>query len=228
MTAFTGVVALSALVYAILTWRLVSETRRMREAQTEPRVSVRVELHHSGAYGYELIICNEGQGVANNVRFEFEGDPSYFRNSFVLGVWPTVDQLPVIKKGLDFLEPGQIFRFPIGTVSEEEFDRATGAPWTFQVQYENLYGKRKKAAYIVDFSQFRGMVFEPNALKEIEKHLDSIREDLNRLTKGNAKVQVVAQSRKEFLKEREDYRAQSESSTTDSSAPSNKKDSNGS
>ena len=34
MIWFTGVVALSTLVYAILTWRLVTETRRLREALT--------------------------------------------------------------------------------------------------------------------------------------------------------------------------------------------------
>ena len=54
IVAFTGVVALSTVVYAFLTWRLVSETRRMREVQTEPRVSVRVEPDHTGLPGYEL------------------------------------------------------------------------------------------------------------------------------------------------------------------------------
>ena len=35
--AFSAVVAIATIVYAILTWRLVSETRKMRVAQTEPR-----------------------------------------------------------------------------------------------------------------------------------------------------------------------------------------------
>lgn len=35
--AFSAVVAITTVVYAILTWRLVSETRKMRVAQTEPR-----------------------------------------------------------------------------------------------------------------------------------------------------------------------------------------------
>ena len=38
IVAFTFVVAGSTVAYVILTWRLVTETRRMREAQTEPRV----------------------------------------------------------------------------------------------------------------------------------------------------------------------------------------------
>jgi hypothetical protein len=39
---FSGVVAVSTLIYAILTWQLVSETRKTREAQTEPKIEVRI------------------------------------------------------------------------------------------------------------------------------------------------------------------------------------------
>ena len=40
ITIFTGVVAISTVFYAILTCKLVSETKRMRKFQTEPRVVV--------------------------------------------------------------------------------------------------------------------------------------------------------------------------------------------
>lgn len=183
MVMFSGLVAVSTIVYAFLTWKLVSETQRMRKVHTEPRLSIRVELDHTGHRGYELLIGNEGQGVAKNVRFEFKGDSSYFRKSFVFGSLPPVDQLPVVRDGLDFLESGQMLRFPLGTVSPEEYDRAIEAPWTFHVQYENLYGKTGESVYTVDFSQFRGMVFEPNRLKEIAEHLESISKDISKLTK---------------------------------------------
>ena len=76
LLVFSGLVALSTLVYAVLTWRLVTETKRMREVQTEPKVSVRAELSRDvGHGGIELIIRNEGQGPAQNIRFEFEGNP---------------------------------------------------------------------------------------------------------------------------------------------------------
>ena len=193
MAVFSGVVAASTVAYAILTWKLFSETRKMREAQTEPRVSMRLEMDHTGLHGYELVIRNEGEGVARNVRFEFEGDSSYFRESFIRGVLPTVDQLPIITDGLPYLEPGQTFRFSLGTVSEKEFNRAAGDPWIFRVQYENLFGEQRKDTYPLDFSQFRGMFFAPNRLVEISQHLDSIRKDLNRVSEGYAKIQVVIQ-----------------------------------
>ena len=76
---FAGIVAASTLVYAVLTWRLVGETRRMREVQTEPQISVRAELSERGDHGgIDLVIRNEGQGAAYKINFKFEGDPTYF------------------------------------------------------------------------------------------------------------------------------------------------------
>jgi hypothetical protein len=40
---FTAVVTLSTVVYAILTASLVSETRKMREVQTEPKLHITIE-----------------------------------------------------------------------------------------------------------------------------------------------------------------------------------------
>ena len=214
IVVFTAVVAVSTVFYAALTWRLVVETRRMREVQTEPRVSVRVEANRDGNHGYELVIRNEGLGPAKNVHFEFEGDPSYFRSSWMGRSPPTIDQLPVIKDGLDYLEPDQKFIFPLGSTSEEEFSRATQAPWIFNVKYQNLFGKYKLDTYTVDFSQFLGTFFERKLLKEISEHLDSIQKDLHRFTEGYARVQVVTQSRDAFLTAREEHHLSSESEVT--------------
>ena len=120
---FTGVVAVSTAFYAFLPSRLVYETRRMREVQTEPKVSVRTELSHDvGHGGIELVVRNEGQGPAQNVRFEFEGDPYYFNKD------RPFDQLPVIKNGLPYLGPNQSFRFLLGWLFGDAFVRATEAP----------------------------------------------------------------------------------------------------
>ncbi|MDE0141694.1 MAG: hypothetical protein OXI80_13315 [Caldilineaceae bacterium] len=181
---FTGVVAVSTVFYVILTGWLATETWKTRMAYVEPRVSVRVELDSSGHHGYELVIANEGQGVAKNVRFKFEGDPTYFRDSFVTGGPPTVDQLPVIKNGLEFLEKDQNIRIPIGTVSNEEYERAAKSPWTFKVKYENLYGKNRKVTHTVDFSLLRGTFFMPNRLKEIAENLESISKGIGKLKEG--------------------------------------------
>ena len=206
IAVFTGVVALCTAFYCGLTGWLAWETRQMRKVQTEPRVSIRVEADHTGHPGYELVIQNNGQGVARNVRFEFEGDPSYFRDSWVHRSPPEINELPVIRDGLDYMEPNQVYRFPLGSVSPEEYERAVEAPWTFRTQYESLYGKRRTDAHIVDFAQFRGMLFESNYLKQIAEHIKTMRNDLHRLTEGYARVQVVTQTREEVERRREEWR----------------------
>ena len=45
----------------------------------------------------ELVVRNEGQGPAQNIRFGFEGDPTYFVDN---GIGLPIDQVPVIKNGL--------------------------------------------------------------------------------------------------------------------------------
>ena len=204
IVAFTGVVALSTVAYALLTWRLVSETRRMREAQTEPLVSVRLEQDHTGKSGYELVVANEGEGPAKNLRFEFKGDPSYFRNSFLGKAPPSVDQLPLIKNGLDYMGTGEIFRFTLGSVTPEEFRRAAQAPWIFNTIYQNLYGKQKKETYVVDISHFEGGVFDTNWLETISIDLSKMQKDLSRLTKRSALLEIVTQTKDEFENRRED------------------------
>jgi len=195
LIVFSGVVAGATAVYALLTWRLVSETRKLREVQTNPRISIRVETDHTGHPGYELVIENNGHGAAKNVQIEFDEDPSYCRSGWAHGHPPVIDELPIIKNGLDYLEPNQAYRFPLGTVSPDEYERATEAPWTFRTQYESLYGKRRTDTYIVDFSQFRGTFFEPNHLREIADHMSAVRQDFHRLTEGYAKIQTVTQTR---------------------------------
>ena len=151
----------ATLAYMIFTGWLTWETRRMRQAQSEPRVSVQLEPD-SKHRGYDLVIRNEGQGPAKKVRFKFEGDSSYFRNSWVGNAPPPVDELPAIRDGLAYLATGQVLKYPIGVVTKEEFDRACQHPWMVNVQYQTFAGAKRKETYPLDFSQFKGQIFDSN------------------------------------------------------------------
>ncbi len=118
------------------------------------------------------------------MRFAFEGDSSYFRNSWAGPTPPELNELSVIKDGLEYLEPNQVYRFFLGTVSPKEFERAVKAPWRFCTEYENLRGKLRTETYTVDFSQFKGMFFDANPLKDIAGYIQDIQKDLKDLTKG--------------------------------------------
>ena len=197
---FTGFVAASTVAYVVLTWRLVSETRRLREVQTEPRVSVRIELAEGAGHGaMELVVRNEGQGPAQNILFDFEGDPTYFTEN---GLEQPIDQIAVIKHGLPYLGPSQHFGILLGWLFGDAFIRATKQPWIFHIDYENLLGKSQRDTYTLDFSQFNGlMVGGGPPLVKIEKHLEALQRDVHRFTAGTSKLHVLTQTEEEARKE---------------------------
>ena len=131
LLVFSGVVAVSTLIYAYLTWRLVGQTRRMREVQTEPKISVFIELNEHMDSLIDLVIRNDGQGPAYDVQFTFNGDPTYFGDD------RPVDQLPVIRNGLTYLAPNQTFRFVLGGFIGEAFHNAIQKPWSINVVCES-------------------------------------------------------------------------------------------
>jgi hypothetical protein len=75
---FAGVVAISTIIYALLTWKLVNETSKLREFQTEPRISLSVELDQNTVTLMDLTIENIGHGPAYTIAFEIFPDFKYF------------------------------------------------------------------------------------------------------------------------------------------------------
>ena len=220
ITIFTGVVATSAGAYAYLTWRLVSETQRMRRAQTEPIVSVDVELNQDAGHGrMELVIQNVGQGPAKDINIEFEGDPTYFSDT------RPIDRLPIIKNGLPYLNQNQSFRILLGWLIGESFTRAIEEPWTFHVQYKDIVGDSKpRKTFVVDFSLFDNLQAGPAPLVKIEKHLEAVQKDVHHLTTGLKKLNVITQTKQEYLEDLKSRRSQREGSAGSEITPRTKEE----
>lgn len=69
---FSCVVAISAGIYAWLTWSLVSETKKMRKVQTEPEVCAYLQIKPGWGRSLQLVIHNIGLGTAFNVKYEIK------------------------------------------------------------------------------------------------------------------------------------------------------------
>jgi len=200
LLVFSGLVALSTVVYAALTWKLVAETRKMREAQTEPKVSVFVELNDQLFAGVDLVIRNVGQGPAYNIHFAFQGDPAAFADDRPL------DQLPLIKNGLSYLAPNQTFRFMLGVLVGQQFERAMRSPWRFDVTYSGEAGRSRRDSYTVDFSQFAQLrVGGRSPLHKIERHLEVLQRDVHHLATGSSKLRVITQTEQVARRELEEF-----------------------
>ena len=206
---FTGVVALSTVVYAFLTWKLVSETQKLRRAQTEPSLSVFVELNEQTGNGQmDLVIQNEGPGPAEDILIGFKGDPTYFDDE------RPIDQLPAIKNGLRYLGSHQRFRIILGWLFGEDYERAIREPWAFDLKYKNSVGDSFSESFVVDFSQFAGLILTGSSpLVKIEKHLDTLQRDVHHAMTGFNHLHVITQTRDEYLERREEQRRERRSNS---------------
>lgn len=183
---FSFVVAISTVVYAILTWQLVSETRRMRQAQQEPKVSVTIQPREDLLNFVDLIVENIGVGAAYNVNFQVDSD---FEYGFTQG---RLSDIGFIKKGINYFAPQQKIKLVIANMSEN-YAKQINRCFTIQVTYRDSLKKKYTDRYLIDFSEMHGLnqLGKP-PLYEISQSLKKIEQYLNKISTGNSKVQVIA------------------------------------
>lgn len=109
MVVFTGVVTVSTVAYALLTRKLVQETILLREAETEPSLSVHITPSERYINVDELVIQNHGRGTALDITWDVEPPPDSLKDHGV-----RLDSLALLK-GLAQLAPGQRLRTFFGT-----------------------------------------------------------------------------------------------------------------
>lgn len=133
---FSAVVAIATIVYAILTWKLVSETTKMREAQTEPKVSVTIHPREEWINFIDMVIQNIGLGPAYDIKFKINPDFEYAKGRFL-------SELGFMKNGLRYLAPNQKLQFFL-TSMIENFEEKTKKLFEIRVTYQNSVVKNMK------------------------------------------------------------------------------------
>lgn len=200
---FSGLVTLATGVYAVLTWKLVTETRRVRRAQTDAKVAVGLDCRPEYRSFVELFVRNEGVGPAYDVRFKVEmldaaGDDSVFN---------TIQSLGFVEKGLDYFSPGHEIRSFLTSVSdaEQEYEAKMSTRIRVRMSCRSGAGDQIEDTYILDFSVFKGLrpLGEPD-LFSAATSLKSIAEDLRHITSGSSKPEVITQNKSEYLAEQQD------------------------
>ena len=190
---FSAVVAIATVVYAILTWRLVSETRKMREAQTEPKVSVTIQPREEWIKLIDMVIQNIGLGPAYNIKFEINPDFEYMKGKFL-------SELGFMKNGLKYLAPNQKLQF---FLTIENFEEKTKKSFEIRVTYQNSIGKTYKDVYTIDFSQLIGLsqLGEEPPLYKIAKNVEEIKKDIHHLSTGFHKIKVIRYTKEDVEEE---------------------------
>lgn len=175
---FSFIVALSTVCYAILTWRLVTETKRLREVQTEPKVSIRMESEEYSIGFIALFIKNEGQGPAYDVKFSYQ---FLEKESSSKNIIDDFEKLKFLKRGFDYLSPGQEVK-SFFTSTYQAGDNLFKTKIEVDISYKNIHSKAILDKYLLDFSSFENRIQAGKPyLYEISNSLENIDKNLKKL-----------------------------------------------
>lgn len=175
---FSAVVTIATVFYAILTNKLVNETIRMREAQTEPEVTV----YFQPKRGHEisLVVKNIGFGPAYDITFSVSPDFEYRPEKFF-------SNLGFMRNGLNYLAPGQEMDYWIGVflISKKQNE---WKPFYFQITFHNNTGKIITRKYEIDVSELYDLVFDKDNLAEISNSVKSIANSLQNMDQSRRSI----------------------------------------
>lgn len=195
---FSTVVAVATAAYAMLTWQLVSETRRMRKVQTEPKVSVVIQPNEAYLVLMDMTIHNIGLGPAYKVKFELEPDFEFKKSEFL-------SNLSLMRNGLEYLAPKQKLQLFL-TSMFENYDKKRNSKFQIEVTYEDSSKNSYRDRYLIDFSPFANisrMGMPP--LNKIAENIEYIRKNIDKLVTGFQKLRVITYTKKEIEEEQKKY-----------------------
>jgi hypothetical protein len=178
---FTGVVAVSTVIYAGLTWSLVSETRAMRQVYTDPKIdfTIRPQYPHFGILNAR--VQNIGQGPAYNIRFEIEQISNGTTTETTLTL---LKSNQFISKGINYLSPSQYmdtFLEGMYENTKEKFD----IKFNVYITYETASGDPLKDFYHVEFSEHEGGALVNNDhIYHSSKHLEKISMNIEKIVES--------------------------------------------
>jgi len=196
LVLFSLIVTGATVFYAILTRSLVSETKKMREAQTEPNIFISLKSKEEYIGLVDLVIQNIGLGAAYNLKFDVNPDFEYSKGRML-------SEIKFIKNGLRYLPPNnKRVYFLISLIGRaEELEKIS---IEVKAEYDNCLGKSYQQQYTLDFSELLGMrrAGEPSQ-KKIANNLEKIQNDIHGLMYSSyPKIKVIAYTKKDMEEER--------------------------
>lgn len=174
---FSGVVAFSTIIYAVLTWRLVSETKKTRKIQITPDIHAYFEMSETDATFIYLIIENIGYGVAKYVKFKIIKDFQFY------DLEPQqLSSKGIFKTGLKYFYPKQKFKYLFTDLSKK-YDEKIHDNIEISLTYNDIsnYNYKKEINLTLDEITGMGKMRPPDSyigriayeIKEIRKLLES-------------------------------------------------------
>lgn len=137
---FSGVVAVSTVVYAVLTWKLVNETKLIREFQIKPDIRIYFERGEANDKLLFIVVENQGPGAALHVKFQIiknlESYPGEYFNITSKGVF---------KHGIVSLYPNQKYRYFVLAIEKANYEKVIEESLIIKTTFQSI--TRKKFVY---------------------------------------------------------------------------------
>ena len=202
---FTAVVTLSTAVYAVLTGILVSETRKMREVQTEPKFHITVDSYDFAIHIMRLNFQNIGMGVAKNLKI-YPSIVSGGESADLL--LSDFTKSNFFKTGLRHFGPNQII-YSTYTDTSKDYEGKSLSILSFKLEYESISGKKYFEEIVIDMSEIKGryQLGKPN-LYAIAKSVENIQKDFGHVVSGFKKMNInvyTSEDRRKEEEEREEW-----------------------
>lgn len=205
---FAAVVAAATAVYAWLTAKLVAETRRLRQVQTEPHIEVFYRPRDEWISLLDIVAKNIGNGPAYDLKFSCVATVSNKGSEILLG---RLRDLKGFSTGIAYLGPSQEF-FSFWTQMTEDFEDKVATQIRVRTTCRSATGALYDRQHLLDLSELKGIsrIGEPPLLK-IAKSLEELQKDVQHLATGFNKPKInvfTHEDRERERKELEERRAQ--------------------
>ena len=189
------ILATTTVVYAWITSRMLNETKKMRESQTEPFVFINVQPMERARPILNMVIQNIGPGPAYDLKFKVEPD-------IMLRTGHNLSEINLMKQGFKYLAPNQKLECIVAHSIEEAKKKEKTLHYV-TVYYKNEDKKTYERTYILDFTEYFGMLYsETDPYKGIIEKLEAIHRDIDNVTRGSgSKVRVIAYTKEEHDEE---------------------------
>jgi hypothetical protein len=193
---FSGIVALSTVVYAILTWCLVSETKKVRLATIQPQICITIVQDSVHFHIFNLEILNAGQGSAKNIRLTLDGE-------FQMMSQESLGNIGIFKNGISYMAPGQKITIKLANALTD-WETLKKKEINLSVESKNILNSKITEKFQLSFDHFDGLYdTSDQRLSKITASLNNIDKALSGLASGTKKAKVISYSLEDIKTEAE-------------------------
>lgn len=184
---FSGVVTLATAIYAALTWQLVSETRRLRKVQTEPKLEITLRSVNEAIHIQRLYVRNIGLGPALRITFNPRvvagGDGG-------MALLLEFTEKNFFSTGISYLGPGEK-RYSHYTQMHEDYDAKIASILAFDVSYYSSTKETYNETLVIDMSELKGsyQLGKPH-LYSIAQSLEKLQKDVGHILSGFKRIRT--------------------------------------